>query len=211
MATQTLSSQFAADVGIFRAVDLEPARGGGPWRFDSLMGVLAEISEETPSGAVSFTAEIIAEAQALGEPAAWISGEDSIFYPPDFVERGIDLASVAVIHAGGGQADALTAAEWLLRSGAIGLLVVDAGDGWKVSDAALGRLQKLAERIRAAVVFLTRKCAREPSLGSRISLRCFVVKSCEAPLQVDIHVIRDKRANFSSRMSRRYHGPSGMY
>ena len=129
----------------------------------------------------------------------------------DLAERGVDLFSVAVIRTGAGEADALTAAEWLLRSGAFGLLVVDAGAGWKVGDAALGRLQKLAERSQAAVVFLTRKRRHDPSLGSRISLRGCMVKSGEEPIQVDIHVVRDKRANSSFRLCRRYHGPSGMY
>jgi recombination protein RecA len=211
MPKRALTPQFVSDIGVFRAADMQASPGGGPWQFDTLVGILAEISEEIPSGAVSFTAEIIAEAQAHNEPVAWIAAADSLFFPPDMAERGVDLNALAVIRVGGEEADALTAAEWLVRSGAVGLVVVDTEAGWKVSDAALGRLQRLSERSQAAVVFLTRKRGQEPSLGSRISLRGCIRKSGAAPFLIEIYSVRDKRSNRTSRLSRRYHGPSGMH
>lgn len=198
------------DLPVFPAAHLKATAGGGPWRFENLVGSMAEISEETPSGAVSFVAEIILEAQRRGEPVAWVAGTDSMFFPPDFRDRGIDLTAVAIVRVQG-EIDSLLAAEWLVRSGAIGLVVVDCGGGLNVSDAALGRILKLAERSPCAVVFLTRKSRREPSLGSRISLRGCITRSGAGPLGIDIRIVKDKRSNSPSRHRRQYNGPPGMH
>ena len=195
---------------MFRAAHMKAAAGGGSWRFDNLVGILAEVSEETASGSLSFVAEIIVEAQSRNEPVAWVAGTDSIFFPPDLLNRGVDLSAVAIIRVPG-ETDSLTAAEWLLRSGAMGLVIVDSDKSWNVSDASLGRILKLAERSQCAVVFLTRKGRHEPSLGSRISLRGCITRSGAEPLCIDIHIVKDKRSNSSFRQSRHYHGPTGMY
>jgi hypothetical protein len=198
------------DIPVFRAADLKNAPGGGSWGFPSLVGILAEVSEEADFGALSFSVEIILEAQRLGEPVAWVAAVDSVFFPPDFSRRGVDLSALAVIRAGG-QTESLTAAEWLARSGAIGLVVVDSDGQWNVSDASLGRIQKLAERSHCAVVFLTRKRCSDPSLGSRISLRGCVSRSGVQPFQVDIRAAKDKRSLPGSCQRRHYHGPPGMH
>jgi recombination protein RecA len=210
MPQRLFSSLAFADLPVFHAVTLKKATGGGSWRFDNLIGILAEVSEEVPSGAVSFVAEIMAEAQSQNEAIAWVAGAETIFFPPDLAERGLDLSAIAVIRAGG-ETDSLTATEWLARSGAMGLVVVDANGNWSVSDASLGRIQKIAERNHCAIVFLTRKRRQDPSLGSRIALRGCIRRSDAGPFAIDIHAIKDKRANSSSRQSRRYHGPTGMY
>lgn len=210
MLSGTLTSPSFADLPVFRASDLKAANGGGSWRFDSLAGILAEVSEEAAAGAVSFVAEIIAEAQSQNEPVAWVAGTDSVFFPPDLDARGIDVSAVATVRVSG-EADCLLATEWLVRSGAIGLVIVDCGEPWGVNDASLGRILKLAERSQSAVVFLTRKRRDDPSLGSRISLRGCVTRSGGAPFAVDIHTLKDKRSSSSPRLSRRYHGPSGMH
>jgi hypothetical protein len=210
MPQRQLTAQTLSDIPVFRAASMKAAHGGGSWKFENLVGVLAEISEETPSGAVSFAAEIISEAQSQNEPVAWVAGTDSIFFPPDLLARSIDLSAVAVVRAGG-EADSLTAVEWLVRSGAIGLVIVDCAGAWSVSDASLGRILKLAERSLSAVVFLTRKRRQDPSLGSRISLRGCVTRSAAGRFAIDIHTVKDKRANSGSRQSRQYHGPSGLH
>ena len=210
MASQQLSPQSFAGLPVFRATGLKASTGGGSWRFDNLVGVLAEISEEVASGAVSFVAEIIAEAQGRSEPVAWVAGTDSIFFPPDLLARGVDLSAVAVIRSGGETAS-LTAAEWLVRSGSMGLVIIDCEGQWNVSDASLGRILKLAERNLCAVAFLTRKRRHDPSLGSRIALRGCITRSVTGTFVIDIHTVKDKRSNSSSRQSRQYHGPSGMY
>ncbi len=210
MPERALAPQFVSDIDVFRATELKAADRGASWAFDGLVGILAEISEENASGAVSFAAEIIAEAQAHNEPVAWVAGSDSVFFPPDLAERGIVLSAVAVIRVGG-EADSLTATEWLVRSGALGLVIVDTEAAWNVSDSALGRLQKLAEHSRTAVLFLTRKRSCHPSLGSRITLRGSMTRSDAGPFQVHIHALKDKRSNMSARQTRQYNGPPGLY
>jgi hypothetical protein len=199
-----------AEIPVFRAVTLVKVASGGPWRFENLVGILAEVSEEVPSGAVSFVVEIIAEAQSRYQPVAWIAGTDSIFFPPDLSARGVDLSAVAVIRAGG-ETESLTAAQWLVGSGAMGLVIVDSEGHGKVSDASLGRILSLAERNQCAVIFLTRKGPHDLSLGSRVSLRGCVTRSGAAPFVIDIQTVKDKRSNFGSRLRRHYNGPSGMY
>jgi hypothetical protein len=210
MPSRSLAPQLLAEIPVFRAVELRASSGGGSWRLENLIGILAEISEETACGAVSFVTEIILEAQSRKEPVAWVAGVMSTWYPPDLASRGVDLGAVAVIRAGG-EDESLTAAEWLVRSGALGLVIVDVEGEWKATDAALGRIQKLAERSRCAVVFLTRKRSQEPSLGSRISLRGCISRSGSEPFHIVINTVKNKKSNSSSRQGRQYHGPSGMY
>jgi recombination protein RecA len=212
MQAKSLSAraQALADIPVVRAADLARAAGGGSWKYESLVGVLAEVSEERPSGAVSFVTEIIVEAQTRNEPVAWVSGADSIFFPPDLAARGVDVSAVAVIRAGG-ENESLTAAEWLAGPAAIGLLIVDAEGQWNVSESSLGRILKLAEKNQCAVIFLTRKRRHEPSLGSRIAVRGCIERSGTLPLIVDITTVKDKRSNSSTRQRRQYNGPSGMY
>lgn len=208
--SSSLAPQTLANLPVFRAATLGKAKGSGSWRFDNLIGILAELSEDKPSGALSFAAELMVEAQAQNEPIAWVAGTESIFFPPDLQERGVDLSAVAVVRVNG-ETDSLTAAEWLVRSGAMGLVIVDLGERGNVDDSSLGRLLKLAERDLCAVLFLTRKRSYEPSLGSRISLRGCISRSGSGPFVIDIHTVKDKRSNSGSRQSRQYHGPSGMH
>ena len=210
MSSSSAAPQSLADIPVFRAATLRQTGGGASWRFDSLIGILAEVSEEKPSGAVSFAADIIAEAQSQNEPVAWVSGTVSIFFPPDLRSRGVDLSAVAVIRVRG-EADSLMAAEWLVRSGAMGLVIVDLEEQGNITDASLGRLLKLAERNLCAVLFLTRKRSQDVSLGSRISLRACITRTGSAPFVVDIRTTKDKRSNSGSRQSRWYHGPPGMH
>jgi hypothetical protein len=210
MPLHSVAPQALSDIPVFRATSLKKATSGRSWRFDNLVGILAEISEEVPAGALSFIVELIAEAQGKNEPVAWVAGTDSVFFPPDLSERGIDLSAVSVIRAGG-ETGSLTAAEWLVRSGAMGLVVVDTDGCWNVSDTSLGRILKLAERNLCAVIFLTHKRRHDPSIGSRITLRGCITRSDVGPFVIDIHTIKDKRANSTYRQSRQYHGPSGMY
>jgi hypothetical protein len=209
MSARPLTAQALADIPVFRATDLKTGPGGGSWAYQNLVGVLAEVSEEVASGALSFVAEIILQAQSRNEPAAWVSGTESVFFPPDMSGRGIDLSALAVIRVGG-QPESLTAVEWLVRSGALGLVIVDAQGRWTVTDACLGRLLKLAEKNQCAVVFLTRKRPEDPSLGSRISVRGCIGAGAR-PFQVDLATVKDKRSNSSSRLSRQYYGPPGMH
>jgi recombination protein RecA len=210
MPSRVLAPNLLADIPLIRAAQLGAAPARGTWHYQDLVGVLAEISEERAAGAVSFAVEIMGQAQAAREHAAWVAAAGSLFFPPDLAARGIDLSALTVIRAGGCP-ESFLAAEWLARSGAVGLVIVDLNENPVVSDSALGRIQKIAERSPAAVVFLTRKKARDPSLGSRISVRGNVSRQGTAPLAVTITTVRDKRAGAGSRLGRHYDGPPGVH
>ena len=207
---RTFAPQLLADIPVVRAASLRPSSRGYSWSLENLSGILAEISEEAASGALSFVTEIILDAQARNEPVAWVAGVSSIWYPPDLADRGVDLSTLVVVRAGG-EDGSLTATEWLVRSGALGLVIVDTEGSWKASGASLGRILKLAERSQCAVVFLTRKPPHEPSLGSRISLRGCIGRKGSQFFDIAITTVRDKRSNSSSRQDRQYNGPSGMH
>ena len=160
-----------------------------------------------PSGATSFAAELIVEAQAREEPVAWIAGCRSIFYPPDFAASGVDLDGVAVVWAKG-TVESAFAVDLLLRSGSFGLIIVDLGTDWRISDSALGRLARLAELNTCAVVFLTTKHRDEQSLGSMIAVRGSV--SSEPPLSSAIRIIKNKHGVTGAVVRRSFDAPPGM-
>ena len=94
------------------------------WNLSSLAGRLTEMSDSGAAPSLTAAAALILQAQQRGEPAAWIGFGNSIFFPPDFAEWGIDLEALPVIRV----PDALAAsgaADQLLRSGAFGLVVLD--------------------------------------------------------------------------------------
>ena len=123
------------------------------------------------SAALTLAFTVVLEAQQCGEPAAWITAQSSVFYPPDAYDSGVDLAALPVVRAAGVTA-AFSAADLLLRSGAFGLLVADLGVPPAVPSTALARLAGLARRHATALVLLTRAAssASGGSLGSLISM-----------------------------------------
>lgn len=60
----------------------------------------------------------------LGEPVVWVRTTDAVFFPPDVAAMGVDLASLAVVQAGGLR-NALRATHHLLHSGAFGMVILD--------------------------------------------------------------------------------------
>lgn len=172
-----------------------------------LAGRVVEVSEPAALGALSAVCTLMAQVQARGEQIAWVEPGPSVFFPPDLTFRGLDVRALSVVWVPDPQAG-LQAADWLLRSGAFGLVVVDWSSG-AVDDAILGRLAKLAEGTRAVVLFLTRKGPSDPSLGALVSLRVAVSSAC--PGEAELVVLKDKRPGPPLRQRISFHGPFGMY
>jgi recombination protein RecA len=143
------------------------------WGLDALAGRLGELSARGGSSRLSLAFGVVAEAQRRGEPAAWINGAGSAFYPPDAVAAGVSLERLPVVFAPDPSA-AARAADKLARSGAFGLIVLDLAGrpGAVVPQPLLTRLVGLAQQHGTALLFLTDKPAEEPSLGSLVALRC---------------------------------------
>lgn len=149
-------------------------------------GQLLELSGSRP-GKLSTAARLIAQAQAAGEPVAWVAQRDGAsFYPPDFALAGVDLAALVVVRVPRehGAHALVRACELLLRSGAFGFLALDfasTADSAHPQGGALrmprgelawqARLSGLARMHEARLVLLTAARREEPSLGPLIGLR----------------------------------------
>ncbi|MEW6487494.1 MAG: recombinase A [Thermodesulfobacteriota bacterium] len=160
----------------YRLPTAEPA-SESRWELAALVGRLVEVSGAGPSAALTLAFGVVLDAQRRGEPAAWIAGTESAFFPPDAAEGGVDLACLPVVRVPDA-GRALRAADHLVRSGAFSLVVLDlgGGEGVRLPLPALTRLGGLAARHGTALLFLTRKGRGEPSLGSLVSLRAEAVR-----------------------------------
>jgi recombination protein RecA len=143
-------------------------------------GRLIEIVSQ-PAGAQMTTAvACLREAQAQGEPAAWVQPEGGSLYPPDLADSGIDLEGLIVVHVPrrAGPHGLAKAAELLLRSGGFGMVVVDfvgatlraeASAALPADVAWQGRLLGLAREHQSWLLLLS-DGRRSGSLGPLVSL-----------------------------------------
>jgi hypothetical protein len=183
------------------------SRSGGLFDLSRVEGRVVEVSEAGFFGALSALCGLMAQVQTRSEPIAWVATGGSVFFPPDLAFRGLDLAGFSVVSVPDGRSG-LLAADWLVRSGAFGLVVVD-WSGGDVDEGVLGRLAKLAEEQGTAVVFLTRKKPEDASLGTQVSLRGVV--SLSPAGETGWQVKRDKHSGPVSEQRVVYHGPFGLY
>ncbi len=186
----------------------------GDWSWTHLVGRLVELQNEGASSVLSFAFSLVYEAQQDGEPVAWISASDSLFYPPDVIENGIDLEAVALVRVNSAK-DAGRAADKLLRSGAFGLVLLDLGSDDAFPTPLQNRLVHLADEHRAAVVCLTEvSVAREKSLGPMVSLRAAARRQreceCEGGESCQLVVARDKHRGLRWTYREDRRGPVGM-
>jgi recombination protein RecA len=178
------------------------------WRLDDLAGRLVEISSDRASAQLTAAFGLVLDAQLCGDRAAWVTFELSAFFPPDTAAGGVDIEALPVVRIVSAQA-AGRAAEYLVRSGAFGLVVVDlssdvAGRGANAAVALpaplLTRLLGLARTHHVAVLLLTKKSPDASSLSSLISLRADAqrapadaVPGSPGSYDVRIRVLKDKR------------------
>jgi recombination protein RecA len=144
----------------------------------------------------SWLATLIAQAQAAGETTAWLQTAPGTLYPPDLALVGVDVEALVVGLLPDAPAQ-LKAADWLLRSGGFGVVVLDWADealppGWP-GDGPLGRLLGLCQKHGATLLLRTRQAGRAgegAGLGSMVSLRLAVRRQGNELL---VEVIKDKR------------------
>lgn len=182
------------------------------WSLAALRGRLVELSARGAAATLTAASEVVSEAQAQGEPVAWLTLTTSSFFPPDAAESGIDLAALVVVRAPDATAIA-RAAERLLRSGAFGLVVLDLGAQAELSMQIQGRLVTLAQTHDAAIVCITEKSNDAASLGSLVSLRAEALRSTRAEhgeLTVTLRAVKDKRRGPGWTHTVKRRGPAGM-
>jgi recombination protein RecA len=181
------------------------------WRLDVFRGRLAEVSGSHACASLTLVFRLVHEAQRCAEPVVWISRCASLFYPPDVAEAGVDLGALAVVRAPGTRR-AARAADHLLRSGGFGLVVLDVGADDRMPVAFQTRLAGLAKKHDAALLCITEKEDRRPSLGSLVSLRAEAIRTERAGdrFRCEVRVLKDKRRGPGWTHVEVCHGPDGL-
>jgi recombination protein RecA len=203
---------------LIRAVDLQEDRSayedgtaGFGFNLKTLRGRLVELSSIRPSACLSLSCTLLLDAQKHSAPVAWISITGDSFYPPDLAANGVDLSVLPVIRVPD-VPGAMRAADWLLRTGAFGLLVIDLYRNARLPISLQARLARLSHNHGCTVCFLTVKSEAAASLGSMISLFVRVSRCRTAPgrFRLDLRVMKDKRRAPVWKQVEQIDGPPGL-
>ncbi len=191
-----------------------PEQAEPSWGLARLRGRLTEISGWGASARLSAGFSLVLEAQHKGVLAAWVLLRGSTFFPPDVAEAGVDLETLMVVRATDARA-AARSADQLVRSGGLGLVVLDLhvshGDT-HIPPALLTRLLGLAQKHHTAVLLLTDKTAVLPSVSSLVSLRAEAQRSFKGGAwEVRVGVIKDKRCPPGGTHLEVRRGPAGVH
>ncbi len=180
------------------------------WTLTEINGRLVEISGAGVKASLTLAFSLVLEAQQRGELVGWSTPGESSFYPPDAADRGVDLDSLVVVRVPDPYA-VPRAGEKLLRSGAFGLVVLDVGTV-TIPMPLQARLAGLAHRYHAALVCLTEKESREPSLGSLISLRVQARRKRipQEQFACELQVLKDKHRGPTWSEKEICYGPAGL-
>lgn len=198
----------SADASAPSAAQGKPSPRLPRWSLDELSSRLVELSSWRGGGSLSLAFELVREAQARGELAAWVGGRESSFFPPDVAAAGIDLESLVVLRLPREQ-DLAAAADGLARSGAFALIVLDLAGAAPTATptatvpkasghlpaAAQSRLLGLAQKHAMAVLCLTDKPRESASLSSLVSLRGEARLRRLGPhrFECELSILKDKR------------------
>lgn len=145
-------------------------------------GLMCELSGQGRGAAPSsVAARLVVQAQAEGEPVAWVAPrEGTTVYPPDLAAVGVDLQSLVFVRVPGEQKAGahkvghglVRACEVLLRSGAFGLVVLDLSEGVPARPLVWqARLNGLVRLHEARLAMITGSEQGQASLGPLVSLR----------------------------------------
>jgi len=203
-----------AAAAVVRAIEPRVEEAPGRWGRAQLGGRMVEVSAMGSAAALTAAVGVVLEAQADGEPVAWIGLPGSTFYPPDLADSGVDLEALVVVRAPA-LAAAGRAADRLLRSGAFGLVVIDLGRDAQLPIPLQGRLVGLAQRHDAALLCLTEKPSEAASLGSMVSLRAEAMRLRQgdrfaASYSLAVRALKDKRRGPGWAHDEPERGPAGL-
>ena len=165
-------SAWPSAVGLLRSSALETGRASSAptWGWREVAGRLCELAGGPASATLSCAASLALDAQLRGENVAWLQTRGSSFLPQDLHACGIDLDALVVVRVPR-STDLGLAAEWIARSGAFGLVVLDLTNAARTTMAMQARLLALAKKHDLALVCLTEKSPQHASLSSLVSLR----------------------------------------
>jgi recombination protein RecA len=200
---------------LVRAVDLEPQSpsqtGSVPWSLGGLAGRVVELSGTAEAPCLSLACSLLRQAQEAGGFAVWVSAREDSFYPPDLAASGVDLRSLPVVRLPDSPS-AGRAADWLLRTGAFCLLVLDLGRDLELSVGLQGRLAQLARRQNDTVLILTEKGRATPSLSSLVAVRAEAVRvrRPEGDYRCGVRFLKHKRRAPGMQPGEVFLGPPGL-
>ena len=177
----------------------------------ALRGRISELSAQRLAAVFTLATRWVVEAQQAGEVAVWLQPPLGQLYPPDLAEAGVDLDQLVVVRAPDSRAVA-RAAELLLRSGGVGLAVLDLVSSQPRERGWLNRLSSLALAHRAALVCLTATPSERPSLASLVSLRvdAQLTRRHDGGFTLSASVLKDKRGMPHRMFQEVYRGPLGL-
>jgi len=195
--------------GVQRGLDVIAAPPS--WQLSVFTGRLGEISGGRTCAALTLAFRLVLEAQRQGEPVAWICRKDSAFFPPDAADTGIDLAALPVIWTPAPRETA-RAADYLVRSGAFGLIVLDYGANARIPIPIQSRLVGLAKKHDTALLCLTEKDGDHPSLGSLVAVRAEAARKerLNGRFRCEARVLKDKRRGPGWTHAEVFGGPDGL-
>lgn len=159
---------------------------------------LVEVSGQYACARTTTAVGCVIETQARGELVAWVQPKDGALFPPDLKAAGVDLDSFIAIHVPrhAGPFALVRAAEWLARSKAFGLTVIDLTDALPPGSCVnwQGRLQSLLRQYDGRILLLTSTACEEPSLGPLIGVRIEPARDLLHGDRFEIHtrVLKDK-------------------
>jgi hypothetical protein len=201
--------------GLHRASKLifkDPAdRQGGGFNLNALSGRVIELSAPQNTACLTLSCTLILEAQKSGVAAVWISASSDTFFPPDFHANGVELCALPIVIVPGARS-AGKAADWLLRSKAFRLLVVDLGRDLDLPLSLQSRLAQLSRHQGCTLVLLTVKPAGSPSLGSMVSLygRVEMRRTGNGRFLCTLRILKDKQRAPVWKHSEELCGPPGL-
>jgi len=192
----------------------QPVAPQQSWRFPHAK--LIEVSGHQGCARMTTAVAAVLQAQAEEETVAWLQLTDGPLYPPDLLDSGIDLDALVVVQIPAHETPfgLLKAAEILLRSGSLGLAVLDLSQcqGLAGQTAWQGRLLSLAREHNSRLLLLTHTHTNHASLGPLVGLRFEPRRIRQSPgiFAVQPYVLKNKSGlpMTSTLLSRR--GPWGL-
>lgn len=147
---------------------LQPAIQAPTWALPDLAGRLVELSASAESSHLTAAVGLVLEAQLGDDRAAWVTLDNSSFFPPDVLDTGIDLDAMPVVRVANAHVSG-RAADHLLRSGGFGLVVIDLSAQPDIQGRCRSRPTQ-SDAIRARVKPARKECQRARAISGPVGV-----------------------------------------